>query len=71
MPQLKGTLTIEFQDDGSIKLNSTKLEGSSAEIEKELEALAKELGGEFKVEKHVPGLHHHHHGHSHVHGTGR
>jgi sugar phosphate isomerase/epimerase len=57
-------LTITIQDDGSIKINSTKMIGDEAEILAELNALAAELGADLKVEKHV---HSHSHSHSHSH----
>jgi hypothetical protein len=61
-------LKVTLNDDGSISLDATRMKGSSKEIMKELEELAKEMGGELVVEKHVPGVHHHHHGDDHVHG---
>lgn len=61
-------LVVEIQDDGTIKINATGMIGSEAQILAELETLAREMGGELVVEKHIQGAHHHHHGgHSHHH----
>jgi len=56
-------LVVEIQDDGSIKINATQMIGTEAELLKDLGSLAKDLGGELVVEKHV-------HSHSHSHGQG-
>lgn len=58
-------LIIKFNDDGSISTDGTGLVGAEKELLGDLEALAKELGGELKVEKHV----HKHGAHTHQHGT--
>lgn len=57
-------LKITLNDDGTIKLNAKEMIGEEADLLAELEALAKEVGGELKVEKHIEGAHHHHHGDS-------
>lgn len=57
-------LEVEFLPDGSIKVNGTGLIGTDAELLKDLQALAKELGGELVVEKHVQ-KHTHSQTHSH------
>lgn len=59
-------LIIEILDDGTIKTNAKKMVGKESEILAKLEELAKEVGGELRVEKHEPGVHHHHH-HDHHH----
>jgi hypothetical protein len=59
-------LVVELQDDGSIKLNATQMMGTEKELIQDLESLAKELGGELVIEKHVHG-HSHSHSHSHDH----
>jgi len=59
-------LVVEIQDDGSIKINATQMIGTEAELLKDLESLASDLGGELKVEKHVHS-HNHNHSHSHDH----
>lgn len=53
---------VEILEDGTIKINARGMIGDEAELVAEMEALAKEVGGELKVEKHEPGTHHHHHG---------
>ena len=65
----KKELVVTIEPDGSIKTNATGMEGTDAEIMKELEALAAELGAEVKVEKHVHS-HKGGHSHSHVHKVG-
>lgn len=55
-------LKVEIQDDGSVKINATGMIGDEADLLAELEALARECGGELEVEKHIEGAHHHHHG---------
>jgi len=59
-------LQIEIQDDGSIKINATQMIGTDKELTKDLESLAKSLGGELIIEKHVQG-HNHSHSHEHTH----
>jgi hypothetical protein len=60
---LIGDITIEPQDDGSVKVDCSKLQGTDAEIMEMLEGLRKDLGGtKLVVEKHI-----HKHGHSHSH----
>lgn len=63
MSQLK----VELRKDGTVKLNAQKMKGTEAEILKELQELAREVGGELEVEKHAPGIHHHHHGDGKIH----
>jgi hypothetical protein len=53
-------LTIQLNDDGSIKINGTGLVGSDAELKADMEELARELGGELVVEKHISKQHQHH-----------
>lgn len=60
-------LVVEFNEDGTLKLNAREMIGTEKELLAELEALAKECGGELKVEKHEPGIHHHHHEHGGMH----
>ena len=61
-------LIVQILDDGTVKINARKMVGTEKELLEELGALAKEVGGELEVEKHVPGVHHHHHGdHTHHH----
>lgn len=59
-------LQVEIQDDGSIKINATQMIGTNDELIKDLESLARSLGGELIVEEHVHG-HNHSHSHSHDH----
>jgi hypothetical protein len=54
-------IEFEFLPDGSVKINASKMKGSEAQIKDFLEELAKGVGGELVVEKHVEGAHHHHH----------
>ena len=61
------TIKITLNDDGTVSLDARGMKGKDEEILKELESLAKEVGGDLKVEKHV-GRHHHHAGEKdHVH----
>jgi len=62
-------ITITLLDDGSggFKTDSTKLQGSEKEILELYEDLAGTGGGDFKVEKHVHGLHQHHGHKQHLH----
>ena len=62
-------LIVELQDDGTVKINASGMEGDEAEILAELNALAKEVGGELEVEKHLEGVKHSH-SHSHKHKIG-
>lgn len=55
-------LKITLNDDGSISINATGMKGSAASIEGELRALAKSVGGDLTIEKHVHGAHAHTHG---------
>jgi hypothetical protein len=65
-------LVIEILPDGTIKTNATEMIGTEKELLADLEALAKETGGELKVEKHVPGSHTHtHDGVKHTHKAGQ
>lgn len=66
-----GELVVTINDDGSVKLDARKMKGSAAEIEAELRELAAEIGGDFKVEKHVQQHSHDHHSHDHDHVKGR
>ena len=59
-------LIVEIQADGSVKINASQMIGTEDELVKDLESLAKDLGGELKIEKHVHS-HNHSHGHSHDH----
>lgn len=63
---MASTVVIEILEDGTLKINARDMIGTEAELLSELSALAKEVGGELKVEKHVPG-HTHSHSHSHDH----
>lgn len=64
---MPSTLIVEINDDGTLVLNAKNMIGSEKELVADLESLAKIVGGELKVEKHVPGAHHHHHGEDHHH----
>jgi hypothetical protein len=61
-------LVVEIQDDGSVKIDASQMIGTEEELLKDLESLARDLGGELKVEKHVHS-HNHSHGHSHSHSN--
>ena len=63
-------MKITFNNDGTISVDARNMKGSTAEITKELNALASEIGGDLVIEKHVGGIHHHHEGdeHEHTHG---
>jgi len=65
MAGIPGEVVITLQDDGSVKIDARKLQGSTPEIMAELKALAAELGGAdlLTVEKHVGGAHVHEHAH--------
>lgn len=56
---------IEIQEDGTLKINAKEMIGTEAELLNDLQALAREAGGELVVEKHIEGAHHHHHDHAH------
>lgn len=58
-------LIVQILEDGTLKLNARDMVGEEAELLEALEELAKDVGGDLEVEKHVPGAHHHHHGHGH------
>ena len=66
---MSNEITIVLNDDGTVSINATKMKGSEAAILKELETLAKSIGGDLKVEKHVHGAHgtHTHGVHTHSH----
>ncbi len=57
-------IIVTILEDGTVKVDASKLEGSEAEILSHLDALAKILGGDFQVEKHVH-YHHIHGDHTH------
>ncbi len=67
---MDGKLIVTINDDGTIGTNATGLKGTTAEIMKELSALAASVGGALEVEKHEPGRHVHHHGDDKVHSHG-
>ena len=58
-------LRLTFNKDGSVSIDGSGLIGTDAELTADLEDLAREMGGELKVEKHI----HHGHTHSHDHGS--
>lgn len=58
-------MVIEIEDDGGLKVDSSKMPGAEKDILKLLEELGKDVGGEVKVEKHKPGIKHTHHQHIH------
>lgn len=60
-------LVVTLNADGTVSVDARGMKGSTAEIMKELNSLAKEVGGELKVEKHVGGIHHHHGESDHIH----
>jgi len=64
---MANTLKITINDDGTIKIDARGMKGSVAEITKELNSLAAELGGELTIEKHVHGAHTHTHDRERVH----
>jgi hypothetical protein len=65
MNKVSGKLVVTINDDGTVKTDATKMEADSdLDLEATLNALAQELGGSLKVEKHLPGQH----GHTHSHG---
>jgi len=64
------SMKITLNSDGTISVDARGMKGSTAEILKELNALASEVGGELVVEKHVGGMHHHHEGDAHEHSHG-
>jgi hypothetical protein len=65
-----GRVTIELLPTGGIKIVAKDMIGTEAELLEALGALAKEVGGELVVEKHVEGAHHHHHGDGKMHSHG-
>jgi len=52
-----GEITITLSEDGSYRLDSRQMNGTEASITKDLQSLACEVGGNWEVEKHVPGSH--------------
>jgi hypothetical protein len=64
---MRGQIIIEPQDDGTIRIISRGLKGTTPEIMRELEALATAVGGTLTIEKHEPGAHSHDHQGDHVH----
>lgn len=64
MSKIAGQLTVTINDDGTVSTDATKMTGDTdQDVTDALNALAKELGGELKVEKHLPGQHTHTHRH--------
>lgn len=64
MSKVAGKLVVTINDDGTVSTDATKMTADSdADLTEALNALAKELGGELKVEKHLPGQHAHSHRH--------
>jgi hypothetical protein len=62
---LYGNIEAKLNDDGSVSLDASHCtaDGGGPEIEKALRALAVELGGEWKQEKHLlRNVHHSHAG---------
>ena len=57
---MSDTLKIILCGDGSVKIDARGKKGTVAEITRELEEFAREVGGELIVEKHEPGRHAHH-----------
>lgn len=61
---MSSQIIVTILEDGTVKVDSSKLEGSEADILAHLGALSKILGGDLEVEKHVHS-HHSHGGHTH------
>ena len=68
---LYGEIKVTFKDDGSTRIDASHCTADcgAAEIQAALEALAQELGGTWKEEKHlIRSMHHSHaHGDHHIH----
>lgn len=47
-----------FNSDGSIRINASKAGKGEKEILSDLGALASDMGGQLRVEKHNPGIVH-------------
>lgn len=63
-----GEIKWAFMPDGSVKLDASHCtaDGGAKEIEAVLKEMAKEMGGEWKEEKHIlRNMHHHSHGNDH------
>lgn len=61
---LYGEIQVGYCEDGSLKLDASHCtaDGGSAEIQKALVDMAKEVGGEWQLEKHtIRQMHHHSH----------
>ena len=54
-----GQFSITLNNDGTVSIDSTKVKGSAASIMEELNSLAKSMGGDLVIEKHVHGAHAH------------
>lgn len=59
-----GKLEIILNDDGTATINGRGLIGSEEELNKAMQKLAREVGGEFEVEQHKDQHHEHHHDHT-------
>ena len=64
---MANTLKITLNDDGTVSVDARGMVGKDAAILSELESLAKSVGGDLKVEKHVHGAHTHTHDRGRVH----
>lgn len=64
MGKIKGQVTFETQDDGSIAVDCSKVIGTEADILAMLDEFSAAMGGVKVVEKHV---HKHGQGHTHSH----
>ena len=59
---LYGSIVIKYEADGSLRLDASHCtaDRGAAEIKEALESLARELGGEWKEERHLIGAKMHH-----------
>lgn len=67
---MKKQIKITIMPNGSLKIDATKMPGTSAAILKELQELAELVGGDMNalvIEKHVHGAHTHTHDDEHEH----
>ena len=58
---MKNEIRITIMEDGSVEVDTTRVQGNVEEVKKILEDLTSRLGPVTK-ERHVPGHHHHHEG---------
>jgi len=63
----EATIKITLRADGGFDVDARGVKGSEKQILDLLRSLAREVGGELEVERHVGGAHDHVHVHKHEH----